>query len=162
LSSVSPSEAARAYAARLNLPSGPEPATIHATTVAHSGRALVIVGAAGSGKSSLAIQLVAMGAKLVADDRTRLHPGPRAPLADCPPSITGLIEARQVGLLRLPRADPTPVAVIVDLDHLELDRLPHRSNVFVMGHEVPLLRRAEGPHFPSALLLILAHGLAAP
>ena len=37
------------------------PVILHATTVAHHGRALVILGASGAGKSSLALQLIALG-----------------------------------------------------------------------------------------------------
>jgi len=46
--------------------------TIHATTVAVNGRGVMIRGASGSGKSALALQMIAMGAELVSDDRTSL------------------------------------------------------------------------------------------
>ena len=45
---------------------------VHASCVARDGRAVLIRGASGSGKSGLALQLMALGAGLVADDRTRL------------------------------------------------------------------------------------------
>jgi len=44
----------------------------HATTVAVAGRGLMIEGPSGSGKSALALELMAFGAELVADDRTRV------------------------------------------------------------------------------------------
>ena len=43
---------------------------LHATTVALAGQGVLILGPSGSGKSGLALQLMAMGAELVADDRT--------------------------------------------------------------------------------------------
>ena len=45
---------------------------LHATCVAVDGRGLLILGPSGSGKSALALQLIALGAQLVADDRTRV------------------------------------------------------------------------------------------
>jgi len=43
---------------------------LHASCVCLEGRAVLIRGASGSGKSGLALQLIALGAALVADDRT--------------------------------------------------------------------------------------------
>jgi HPr kinase/phosphorylase len=131
--------------------------TLHATTVARHGRALLIRGPAGSGKSALALELIARGAVLVADDRTVLTSAPGGPAAAPPPAIAGLIEARGVGLLRLPWAGGVPLAAVVDLADPEPDRVPPRRTTVVLGHEVTLYRRVEGAHFPAALLLALAH-----
>ena len=46
-----------------------DPDTIHASAVALGPVGLLIMGASGSGKSSLALELMARGAKLVADDQ---------------------------------------------------------------------------------------------
>ncbi|MDA3887407.1 MAG: serine kinase, partial [Allgaiera sp.] len=55
--------------------SGPEGESIlHASCVALDGRGVLILGPSGAGKSGLALQLMALGARLVADDRTRLNP----------------------------------------------------------------------------------------
>ena len=43
---------------------------LHATCVAFGANAVLILGAAGSGKSALALQLMALGCDLVSDDRT--------------------------------------------------------------------------------------------
>jgi len=45
--------------------------TIHASCVAVDGKGLLITGASGSGKSALALQLMAFGAHLIADDRVK-------------------------------------------------------------------------------------------
>ena len=46
---------------------------MHATCVHINGSGVLIVGRSGSGKSSLAIKLLALGAKLVADDQCKLE-----------------------------------------------------------------------------------------
>ncbi len=133
---------------------------VHATTVAVGQRALLIVGASGTGKSSLALRMIALGAKLVADDRAVLRAtadGP--PVASVPPSIEGMIEARGVGLLRVNVAPPTRVGAVLDLDQTETDRLPPRRTVSICGCDIPLLHNADSPHFPAALMAYLRGGM---
>ena len=76
------------------MPSGAATATLHATAVAVDGRAALILGASGAGKSSLALQLMALGAVLVADDRTVVQRDGSHIVADVPDTLRGLIEAR--------------------------------------------------------------------
>src|SRR5680860_706999 len=45
---------------------------LHATSIAINGCGVLIRGAPGSGKSSLALQLMALGGVLIADDRTHV------------------------------------------------------------------------------------------
>lgn len=49
---------------------------LHASAVALGPRGLLILGAAGAGKTTLALALVALGAELVADDRVLVSPQP--------------------------------------------------------------------------------------
>ena len=98
--------------------------TIHATTVAIDGRGVMIRGGSGKGKSALALQMIAMGAELVADDRTDLIVQDAQVIAHPPAAIKGLIEARGVGLLTLKHSSAIPIFLIVDLDQDEPDRLP--------------------------------------
>ena len=55
-----------------------DPGTInlHASAVALDGRGALLLGASGAGKSGLALRLMALGARLVADDRVLLRRGP--------------------------------------------------------------------------------------
>lgn len=128
--------------------------TLHATTVAVDGKAVVITGQSGSGKSGLALQLMALGAVLVADDRTiidaELH-------ATCPETIRGMIEARGVGILNAPWCEAN-VALVVDLDTTEADRLPPIRHTLLLGRDVPLLHKVESVHFPAAIVHYLRYG----
>jgi HPr kinase/phosphorylase len=128
---------------------------IHATTVCVEGRALVILGSSGSGKSSLALQLMAYGAMLVADDRTQLVSGPSGLLATCPSAIKGMVEARGIGILKVPFVEDVPVHLAVDLEQTAFERLPQDSSIKLLGHSVPCLHKSDSPHFAAALLLSL-------
>jgi len=130
----------------------------HGTTVAWDGRGLLIIGASGTGKSALALDLMALGCALVADDRTALSVEDGAVIARCPPAISGLIEARGIGLLR---ADPAPMArliAVLDLDQSETDRLPVHREITLLGFSVPLLHNPGRGGAASALLQYLKCG----
>ena len=132
--------------------------TLHATCVSVEGRGLLITGPSGSGKSSLALSLMALGARLVADDRTILELRDGALWARCPPSLRGLIEARGLGLLNATPQDRTSVVLAVDLSVSETERLPPHRNVIYLGRTVDLVHAQQTPHFPAALLQYLREG----
>ena len=134
------------------------PETVHASCVAIDGKAVLIRGASGCGKSALALRLMALGAELVADDRTELHPSGADIIARCPPAIRGMIEARFVGILTAKARDAAPVRLVIDLDRVETDRLPPKRNTEILGQTLPLLYRVEGDHFPAAVLHLLTYG----
>lgn len=140
-------------------PSGKEPRQIlHASCVASRGRAVLILGQSASGKSALALQLMALGAQLVADDRTELRREGDQVIADVPAAIRGLIEARGVGILRADPAGATPLALVIDMNRIEQDRLPVPRSTALLGRRLPLLAAVEAPHFPAAVLQMLARG----
>jgi HPr kinase/phosphorylase len=132
--------------------------TLHATCVAVDGRGVLILGPSGSGKSSLALDLMALGGRLVADDRTVVAPGAGAPVAACPPAIRGRIEARGVGILAADPAPPVAVALVVDLGTPETDRLPPRRTRTLAGHEVAVLHNPGSGPFAAAILQYLRGG----
>ena len=131
------------------------------TAVAVQGRALLIEGEPGSGKSSLALALIDRGASVIGDDGVWLTVAGNRVTANPPPRIAGLLEVRGVGLVRLP-AVSAPVALILRLD-AAAPRLPDPvEQRELMGHKVPLLLMQ--PH-ASVLALraeqaLLMHGLA--
>ncbi|WP_111732134.1 HPr kinase/phosphorylase [Roseovarius amoyensis] len=131
---------------------------LHASCVAIDGRAVLIRGASGSGKSGLALQLMALGAGLVADDRTRLWRNGAALMADAPATLRGRIEAREVGILTAPAAGPAEVVLVVDMDTVETDRLPPMRRMPIHGVGLPLVRKSHLAHFPAAILTYLKGG----
>ncbi len=134
---------------------------LHGSCVALSGRGVLITGPSGSGKSGLALQLMALGCGLVSDDRTVVEVRDGGLLATTPAAIRGRIEARGVGLLA---AEPTGAArlvLIVDLAQEEAERLPPWHSREVMGVALPVVHRVESPHFPAAILQYLKAGRAA-
>jgi HPr kinase/phosphorylase len=125
------------------------------------GRGLLILGPSGSGKSALALQLIALGAQLVADDRVELRREADALVARCPVPLSGLIEARGVGLLRSPPVAQAPVVLAADLAAGEAERLPQAHGIVFLGVAVDLVRLPLNAHLPAALLVYLRGGRAA-
>jgi HPr kinase/phosphorylase len=135
-----------------------EATCLHASTVAVQGRAALIRGGSGSGKSGLALQLMALGADLVADDRTLIRRDGAGLSADAPRAIRGRIEARGIGLLNAPAAGPAQVVLIVDMDREEEARLPPPRHEDLLGVSLPVTRKIGGAHFPAAIMTYLRHG----
>lgn len=129
-----------------------ESAPYHATCVAVDGIGVFITGAAGRGKSTLALRLMAFGARLVADDQCILRRDGDALIARCPVALQGLIEARGVGVLNADALASAPVQLVVDLDQSELDRIPLRREVTLLGCKIPLLHGADAIHLAPAIL----------
>lgn len=132
--------------------------TIHASAVEIGGQGLLILGPSGTGKSALALALMGLGARLVADDRVILRAEGRHLLADCPSAIRGRIEARGIGILRADPAGPVPVAQVVDLGQAETERLPPFRTTFLLGFELPLVLGPMEPHLPPALMQLMRGG----
>ncbi|MDJ0976940.1 MAG: serine kinase [Erythrobacter sp.] len=138
---------------------------VQGSAVSLEGRALLIEGAPGSGKSSLALALIESGAKLIGDDgvtltREEIDAAARL-VASAPPNIAGLIEARGVGLARLPVAEPAPLALILALGEAS-ERLPERAESReILGCLVPVLAFEPGAIAPAmrARLALRIHGL---
>ncbi|TNF62997.1 MAG: serine kinase [Rhodobacteraceae bacterium] len=140
-------------------PDGPGAAVVlHASAVAWAGRGLLILGPSGAGKSALALQLMAWGAALVADDRTEVSRQDGRLWAKAPPAIAGMIEARGVGLLAADPAGPVPLSLAVDLSATETERLPPLREITLLDTHLPLVHRVESGHFPAAVLQYLKGG----
>ncbi|MDX1744267.1 MAG: HPr kinase/phosphatase C-terminal domain-containing protein [Ruegeria sp.] len=137
-------------------------AIVHATCVAVEGRGALVVGTSGSGKSALALQMMAHGAVLVADDRVSLTMVDGTVIADAVPTLRGVIEARGVGLLRANAAGATPVCYVVDLDQTEPARLPDPVTTVVLRQTVPLLRTGGIPNLSATLMQLLKMGRLDP
>ncbi len=131
---------------------------LHATAVCVGPRAALIRGASGSGKSALALEMMARGAQLVADDRVILQATAEGIVLTSPEQLRGMIEARGVGLLRAEAAASALLACVVDLDVSERERLPQVRNTLLLGVTVPLLHNVAKAYFPAALIQYLRGG----
>jgi HPr kinase/phosphorylase len=130
---------------------GTEQASIHASAVLVGPRAILIRGAAGSGKSRLALALIEAAkagllrfARLVADDRTHVQAAHGRLLVRPAETLAGVIEVRGLGLRRLAFEPMAVVGLVVDLGAADAERLPHKSTASLAGVAVPRLAVAPG------------------
>ena len=113
--------------------------TLHASTVTIDGRAVVITGPSGSGKSDLALRLLDRGFTLVSDDQTIVRREGSKLIASAPPNIAGKLEIRGVGIVDMDTVKDVPLALVVQLTS-EIERLPdERRERPVLGVKLPLV-----------------------
>jgi serine kinase of HPr protein (carbohydrate metabolism regulator) len=110
------------------------------TAVSIKGRGLLIEGAPGSGKSSLALALIDRGAMLVGDDGValaalngRLFAGPAS-------ATVGLLEVRNVGLVPMPYVDRAAIALVIALDPEAPRFIEAAEEREVLGVRLPFVR----------------------
>ncbi|TNE60609.1 MAG: serine kinase [Sphingomonadales bacterium] len=115
-----------------------EPILIQATAVAINGRALMIEGKPGAGKSSLALALIDRGAGLIGDDGVSLSCANDQVIASPPLNIAGKLEIRGVGIVELEPVS-APLSLILTLD-IDAPRYPDGiESREVLGVDIPLL-----------------------
>ncbi len=113
--------------------------TVHASSVALEGRAVLITGPSGSGKSDLTLRLLDRGFTLVSDDQTLVHRDGDRLVATAPPTIAGKLEIRGIGIVEMETVSDVPVALLVELAS-EIRRLPDDSRERpVLGVPLPLV-----------------------
>lgn len=138
------------------------PMSIHASAVAlDPARGVLILGPSGAGKSALALELMALGAWLVADDRVDLRVLDGALIASAPEAIAGRIEARGIGILAAEPLASARIALAVDLSQDEAERLPPARKIEIAGVAVPLVLRVRSGHAAAGILQYLKAGRAA-
>lgn len=137
----------------------PVSARYHATTVSVGNAAVMITGPSGSGKSALALELIGLGAQLVADDLSQVVIEGDAPYVIAPPELPGVIEARGVGLINVPHCPKARLQLVVDMAQIEMSRLPTSSAITeIHGCAIECLFRVDAPYFAIAVFNLLRHG----
>ena len=137
-----------------------EKSPVHGTAIAVNERGLLIIGASGSGKSGLGLELICLGAQLVADDQVLLSQSNTGVCMHAPHSITNQIEARFVGIITSPAVRFADLHYVVDLDATCSNRLPERETVVVLGQSVPFLRGGGVPNLAASLFILLRNSWA--
>ncbi len=97
---------------------------IHASCAARDDAGVLLLGPPGSGKSDMVLRLLDRGFALVADDIVEIEAG----MARSPDRLSGLLEVRGLGIMRLPHRAAARLALAVRLGAGE--RLPEPEAVF--------------------------------
>lgn len=133
------------------------PTSVHGTGVSYQGTGVLILGPAGAGKSSLALQLMALGAGLISDDLTWLELRDGTVFLTRPPQAATLsqIEARGIGILPAKAVLGVPLHLLVDMSEVETQRLPEPRHHIVAKRPIRTFRRVDNPAFPAMVLQYL-------
>ena len=127
---------------------------LHASAVAYAGHGCVIAGPSGVGKSSMALQLMALGAALIGDDAIWVTPAEDGLVAQAADGSAHAIEARGLGILPAQTA-LGPIDYAIELLPEPGPRLPPGEKVMLCGRSIPLYRSAATPWLAAGIFQIL-------
>ena len=115
---------------------------VHSSSVELDGKAVLIKGESGSGKSSLALKLIMLGANLIADDQTVIFMKRNNVFLRTPETLPRCLEIRRVGLINVPFCSEAELKLVVDLSKSETERLPNSKNtkINILGYSFPFYR----------------------
>ena len=133
---------------------------MHATCVDINGSGVLIVGRSGSGKSSLAINLIALGSKLVADDQCKLVKKNNSFRIFKPASLPNSIEVRGIGLVSVPTVVETKLDWVVNMDEAETERMPDLRFTEVGGYRVPTVFGKNMEDLASRIYVLVSNTLS--
>ncbi len=133
---------------------------MHASCVDVNGYGVLIVGRSGSGKSSLAINLLALGSKLVADDQCELIRKNNGFRISKPASLPKSIEIRGVGLVSVPMVNETSLDWVVNMDEVEKERMPTPRFTEIGGFRVPTVFGKEMDGLASRIYVLVSNALS--
>jgi serine kinase of HPr protein (carbohydrate metabolism regulator) len=116
--------------------------TVHGACVAIGGRAVLIEGRSGEGKSDLALRLIDRGASLVSDGQVICQRHQGGLIACAPANLAGRIEVRGLGIVEMSNVERVPVSLLIVI----LDappRFPEDARTRrIAGVDVPVLALA--------------------
>ena len=132
---------------------------IHASSIDINGKGVVILGKSGAGKSNLAIKLISMGAKLISDDQTHFKFKENKIIISKPETTPNFIEARGIGLIKVPFVVSSKLFCFVKITNLELNRLPNAKNKYCFGKKIKLMEFNPFYNNESALFMSIRYGV---
>jgi serine kinase of HPr protein (carbohydrate metabolism regulator) len=137
---------------------------LQAGCVAIGGRGILIAGPSGSGKSSLALALIDRGAVLVGDDGVVLSVHAGQLWAAPHPNTAGMLEVRNLGILRFPFLAEVRVCLKVVLDREAPRHIEQADRDCVDGLAIPVVRLWPDSPVPAlkAELALREYGLVRP
>jgi serine kinase of HPr protein (carbohydrate metabolism regulator) len=124
---------------------------VHATALVIGESGILIRGEPGTGKSSLALDLIATStrdgrfARLIGDDRLMLTSAGGRLIARPHPAVAGLIERRGLGLTPIEAIPAALIRFVVDLTADAVPRLPEPETMVTTLAGVTLPRLLLGP-----------------
>lgn len=129
----------------------------HASAVEINGRAVLILGASGTGKSTLSRELMVLGGNLIGDDQIFLNETGESVIVSAHPNANGRMEVRGVGLFKAQSSLQSKVELVVNLDNLPQGRLPEQKH-FQFGKIKLVQYDIKGlSHMASFIYLLLKH-----
>ena len=112
----------------------------YATAVTYCGFGILIRGPSGSGKSDLALRLIDDGAGLVADDQVIIKAVGQELYLSPPDSLSGLIEVRGIGVIKIEYVRDIRLRLVVELDPSnEIQRTPIIKEELIKKIPVPVV-----------------------
>lgn len=119
-------------------------------------RGVLVEGPSGSGKSDLTLRTMALGARLVADDRVLAWTSEGRLFGRAPETLVGLLELRGLGIApvtALPHAS-IELVVVCEPGPAAIERMPEPETAERLGVALPLRRL--WPFEPAAPLKLIA------
>ena len=143
------------------------PVLVHGTALVVGNIGLILLGASGIGKSTLALHLISGASRaghfatLLSDDQVLLETANRRIVATAPAAIRGMIELRGSGIGHLPSIENMVLHYAISIVVSDAStRIPEQNQVWkpADGMEVPLLFIDRSVPEPFTLLSALIHG----
>lgn len=86
----------------MTIKQSPQQYSQHGVLMSVAGKGILIVGDAGVGKSSFALELLYHGHQLIADDIVDIHIIDHQLCGRCPPMLENILYSRELGLISIP------------------------------------------------------------
>ncbi len=129
--------------------------TVTASVVVYHGAGILIRGAPGTGKSTLALMLIEDGGRLVGDDRVHLSACHGRIIASGHGAVPGQIELRGRGLVERPFEPSAVIRLVVDLAlPNQIERLPEPDALRATLLGVSLPCQPVATNNPAATMLV--------